>query len=39
MWMEGVGHVPQETDPDETATAVNEFLYAVFEPAALATAN
>lgn len=39
MWMEGVGHVPQETDADETAMAVHEFLYAVFEPAALATAN
>lgn len=39
MWMEGVGHIPQETHADETATAVHEFLYAVHEPAALAHAN
>lgn len=39
MWMEGVGHVPQETRADETTGALREFLYAAFEPAALAHAN
>lgn len=39
MWMEGVGHVPQETHADETAAALREFLHAAFEPAALAHAN
>lgn len=30
------GHVPQEEKPDESATAVSEFLYAVIEGSALA---
>ena len=39
MWLDGVGHLPQEERADETATAMREFLYAAFEPAALAQAN
>jgi pimeloyl-ACP methyl ester carboxylesterase len=35
---EGVGHVPQEEIPDESAAAVRDFLYSVIEGPALATA-
>lgn len=35
---ENTGHVPQEERPDDSATAVSEFLYQVIEGSALATA-
>jgi hypothetical protein len=35
---ENVGHIPQEEVADTSATAVDEFLYAIHEGPALATA-
>jgi pimeloyl-ACP methyl ester carboxylesterase len=33
---ENTGHIPQEERPDDSATALREFLYAAYEPPALA---
>lgn len=38
IMFENTGHVPQEERPTESATAVDEFLYALIEGPALATA-
>lgn len=35
---EQTGHIPQEEKPEESAEAVREFLYTVYEPSALAEA-
>jgi|CXWL01.1.fsa_nt_gi pimeloyl-ACP methyl ester carboxylesterase len=37
VMFEGIGHVPQEEIPDQSATAVREFLYQVHEGPALVT--
>lgn len=36
VMFEGIGHIPQEEAPDQSAMAVHEFLYRVYEGAAIA---